>query len=57
MEGGTVSFSLMEIFQMGGAIMWPLLVYSIAVITIGIERIIYLARNDLRIDDLGAKVS
>ena len=51
-----VSFSLLELFQMGGAVMWPLTAYSIAVITIGIERIIYLTYHKLRIDDIGNQV-
>jgi biopolymer transport protein ExbB len=57
MEGGNVSFSLLELFKMGGITMWPLTAYSIIVITIGIERIIYLTYHKLRIDDIGAKVS
>ena len=47
----------MELFQMGGITMWPLLVYSIATITIGLERIIYLVYHKLGVDDLGGKVS
>jgi biopolymer transport protein ExbB len=53
----TVSFSLMELFKMGGVFMWPLLLFSVATITIGIERAIYFIYHSLRIDDLGGKVS
>jgi len=53
----TVSFSLMELFKMGGVFMWPLLAFSVATITIGIERAIYFIYHSLRIDDLGGKVS
>ncbi|HCC36164.1 MAG TPA: MotA/TolQ/ExbB proton channel family protein [Treponema sp.] len=53
----TVSFSLWELFQMGGVFMWPLLFFSIAVVFISLERVIYLIRHNLRIDDLAAKVS
>jgi len=53
----TVSFSLMELFKMGGVFMWPLLAFSVATITIGLERAIYFFYHSLRIDDLGAKVS
>jgi biopolymer transport protein ExbB len=51
-----VSFSLLELFKMGGITMWPLTVYSIAVITIGIERFIYLTYHNLRLDDIGDAV-
>jgi biopolymer transport protein ExbB len=51
-----VSFSLLELFKMGGITMWPLTVYSIAVITIGIERLIYLLYHKLQIDDIGGAV-
>ena len=53
----TVSFSLMELFKMGGVFMWPLLAFSVATITIGVERAIYFIYHSLRIDDLGGKVS
>ncbi|QQO07727.1 MotA/TolQ/ExbB proton channel family protein [Breznakiella homolactica] len=49
---GTTSFSLLELFQLGGIFMWPLLVFSIATVAIALERIIYLAGHNLRIDDL-----
>jgi biopolymer transport protein ExbB len=57
MENEVVSFSLMELFNMGGVVMWPLLVFSIATITIGIERAISLIYHNLRVDDLARKVS
>jgi biopolymer transport protein ExbB len=53
----TVSFSLMELFKMGGVFMWPLLAFSVATITIGLERAIYFIYHSVRIDDLGDKVS
>jgi biopolymer transport protein ExbB len=53
----TVSFSLMELFKMGGVFMWPLLAFSVATISIGLERAIYFIYHSLRIDDLHAKVS
>jgi len=53
----TVSFSLMELFKMGGIFMWPLLAFSVATITIGIERAVYFIYHSVRIDDLGARVS
>jgi biopolymer transport protein ExbB len=53
----TASFSLMELFRMGGICMWPLTAYSIIAIAITLERTIFLFYYNLRIDDLGAKVS
>jgi biopolymer transport protein ExbB len=44
----------MELFRMGGLFMWPLLLFSIAVIAISLERAVYLGCHDLRMDDLGA---
>ncbi|MDR1858250.1 MAG: MotA/TolQ/ExbB proton channel family protein, partial [Treponema sp.] len=57
MEGGTVSFSLLEMFNLGGVFMWPLLAFSIATVTLGIERLIYLLYHNLKIGDLGRKVA
>jgi biopolymer transport protein ExbB len=54
---GTAAFSLLELFRMGGITMWPLTAYSIAAVAIALERTIYLLYHNLRIDDLGAKVS
>jgi biopolymer transport protein ExbB len=47
----------MELFKMGGVFMWPLLAFSVATITIGIERAVYFIYHNVRIDDLGDKVS
>ncbi|GHV02505.1 biopolymer transporter [Spirochaetia bacterium] len=55
MEGSS-GFSLLELFTMGGVFMWPLLFFSIAVIAIALERVIYLGYHNLRLDDLSAKV-
>jgi biopolymer transport protein ExbB len=56
MDSGNVSFSLLELFKMGGVFMWPLLLFSIATIAISLERLIYLAYHNLRIDDIALKV-
>ncbi|MDR2314494.1 MAG: MotA/TolQ/ExbB proton channel family protein [Spirochaetaceae bacterium] len=56
MDSGTVSFSLLELFKMGGIFMWPLLFFSIAVIAISLERAIYLGYHNLRMDDIAQKV-
>jgi len=52
----TASLSVMELFRLGGIIMWPLLLFSIAVVAISIERIVYLSYYNLEIDDIAAKV-
>jgi len=48
--------SLLEFFRMGGFFMWPLLVFSIATITIAVERVIFIMRSNLHVDDLKAAV-
>ncbi|MDR0400965.1 MAG: MotA/TolQ/ExbB proton channel family protein [Treponema sp.] len=53
----TNSFSLLELFRMGGVFMWPLLLFSVAVIAISLERAVYLGYHNLRMDDLGAALS
>ncbi|MDR1971237.1 MAG: MotA/TolQ/ExbB proton channel family protein [Treponema sp.] len=53
MDAVNVSFSLMELFRMGGVFMWPLLFFSVAVIAISLERAIYIGYHNLRMDDLG----
>jgi len=46
----------MELFEMGGIIMWPLLLFSIAAVAITLERTIYLLYHNLKLDDLKEKV-
>jgi biopolymer transport protein ExbB len=55
MEGNT-AFSLLELFNLGGIFMWPLLVFSVAATAITLDRVLYLARHRLRIDVLSARV-
>jgi len=52
----TATFSLLELFNLGGIFMWPLLLFSIAVIAISIERAIYIFYHDLRVNYLYDKV-
>jgi biopolymer transport protein ExbB len=52
MDSQTVSFSLLELFKLGGIFMWPLLFFSIAVFAIALERAIYLGYHNLKVDDL-----
>jgi len=53
----TATFSVLELFNLGGIFMWPLLVFSIAVVAISLERIIYILFHDLSVDYLYDKVS
>jgi biopolymer transport protein ExbB len=46
------SFSLLELFMLGGIFMWPLLFFSIATIALALERVVYLFYHNLRLDDL-----
>jgi len=56
METSTETFSLLELFSMGGFFMWPLLFFSIATITIVVERLIYLLYHNLKLDDLKERI-
>ncbi|MCL2267354.1 MAG: MotA/TolQ/ExbB proton channel family protein [Treponema sp.] len=53
----TSSFSLLELFQLGGVVMWPLLVFSIIVVAISLERIIFLLYHNLEVNDITLRVS
>ncbi|MDR2743219.1 MAG: MotA/TolQ/ExbB proton channel family protein [Treponema sp.] len=54
--GETTSFSLLELFRMGGVFMWPLLLFSVATIAIALERVVYLLYHNLRLDDMKERV-
>jgi biopolymer transport protein ExbB len=51
------SLTMLEIFRMGGVFMWPLLLFSITVIAVSLERALYLGYHNLRMDDLGAALT
>jgi len=53
----TASFSLLELFKLGGVVMWPLLAFSIAAVAITIERAIFFFQHNLDVDDLSSAVS
>jgi len=53
----TASFSLLELFKLGGVVMWPLLAFSIAAVAITIERAVFFFNNNLDVDDLSLTVS
>jgi biopolymer transport protein ExbB len=55
MESSIVSFSLLELFKMGGVFMWPLAAFSVATLAIGLERIVYLTYHNLRLGAPGRK--
>ena len=50
------SFSVLELFRLGGVFMWPLLLFSIAVIGISIERAVYLIYHNLGVNDIANNV-
>jgi biopolymer transport protein ExbB len=56
MNAGQASFSLLELFRMGGFFMWPLLLFSVATIAIALERAIFIFRHNLRLNDLKGRV-
>jgi biopolymer transport protein ExbB len=56
MDNNAASFSLLELFRMGGGFMWPLLVFSVAAVAIALERGLFLAWHNLRLGDLKEKV-
>ena len=49
-------WSLIELFNLGGPFMWVLLVFSIATLTIIIERCIYIGWHDSKVTPLSNKV-
>jgi biopolymer transport protein ExbB len=53
----TSSFSVLELFKLGGAFMWPLLFFSVVAVAISLECAIYLLYHNLRVDDLAVKGS
>ena len=55
METST-AFSLLELFKLGGIFMWPLLIFSVAALAIIMDRVLYLSRHKLNIDEPAAKV-
>ncbi|MDR2078107.1 MAG: MotA/TolQ/ExbB proton channel family protein [Treponema sp.] len=50
------SFTLLALFKMGGIFMWPLLFFSIATLSIAVEKALYLLRHNLRMEDLAGKL-
>jgi len=53
----TSAFSVLELFELGGVIMWPLLAFSVFAVAITIERAIFLFYHNLKVDDIEAVVS
>jgi biopolymer transport protein ExbB len=49
-------FLLLDFFKMGGIFMWPLLFFSIATVSIALERVLYLSLHDLRMEKLNRNV-
>jgi biopolymer transport protein ExbB len=57
MENSSAAFTLLELFNMGGIFMWPLLLFSIATVAIVLERTIFLLYHNLNVDDLKERVA
>ena len=56
MENSVSAFTLLELFRMGGILMWPLLFFSIIAVGITLERAIYLLYHNLKLLDLKERV-
>ena len=56
MENTSTGFTLLELFVMGGPLMWPLLLFSIAAVAISLERMVFFLYHNLKMDDLKARV-
>ena len=52
----TTAFSLLDLFKLGGIFMWPLLVFSVTAMAIILDRVLYLFRHKLNINELAIKV-
>ena len=52
MENSSTGFSLLELFEMGGFLMWPLLLFSIAVVAITLERMVFFLYHNLKLNDM-----
>ncbi|HOJ64272.1 MAG TPA: MotA/TolQ/ExbB proton channel family protein [Spirochaetota bacterium] len=50
------SITLIQFFKLGGWAMWPLLIFSIATISLILERLIYILIHNLKVDDIAASV-
>lgn len=50
------TITLIEFFKLGGWAMWPLLIFSIATVSIILERFIYILIHNLKVDDIASRV-
>lgn len=50
------TWSLIELFKIGGVFMWPLLAFSIAALTLIIDRLIYIVYHNVKMSELTEKV-
>jgi len=56
MANSSAGFSLVQLFVMGGATMWPLTLFSIITVVLVLERSIYFFYHNLKLEDLKEKV-
>ena len=57
MDAGSASFTVLELFKLGGIFMWPLLFFSVATVAIALERTIFLLYHNLKLEDLKTQIS
>lgn len=50
------SWSLIELFKIGGVFMWPLLAFSLAALTLIIDRLIYIVYHNVKMSELTEQV-
>jgi len=50
------SITLIQFFKLGGWAMWPLLIFSIATISLILERLIYILIHNLKVDDIASGI-
>ena len=47
--------SLIQLFRLGGWAMWPLLFFSVAVVSIVFERTVFFSRHNLKVGKIDRK--
>lgn len=50
------TWSLIELFKIGGVFMWPLLAFSLAALTLIIDRLIYIVYHNVKMSELTEQV-
>lgn len=50
------TFSLLDFFTMGGPVMWPLALFSVMVLAVTLERLVFFLSRDFRTHDLAGRI-